>query len=90
MPGAPGQQVFVSGEFNGWSASATPLRYDPAKRLYAAYVPMPPGRRLYRMVVNGVWRADPNNPEVEENPFGDRNSVLVVRPIAPGSLASTA
>ncbi len=90
MPGAPGQQIFVSGEFNGWSASATPLRYDPTKRLYAAYVPMPPGRRLYRMVVNGVWRADPNNPEVEENPFGDRNSVLVVRPMAPGSLATTA
>lgn len=90
MPGAPGQHVFVSGEFNGWSSSATPMRYDPVKRVYAAYVPMPPGRRLYRMVVNGLWRADPNNPEVEENPFGDRNSVLIVRPVSPGSFATPA
>ncbi|MBL0920535.1 MAG: AAA family ATPase [Phycisphaerales bacterium] len=90
MPGAPGLHVFVAGDFNGWSASATPLRYDPIRRVYSAYLPMTPGRRLYRVVVNGVWRADPNNPDVEENPFGDRNSVLVVRPVAPGSLATPA
>jgi 1,4-alpha-glucan branching enzyme len=90
FPGKPGHTVFVAGDFNGWAGGATPLEYDGARGLYAAFVPLPAGRRLYRLVIDGVWKADPHNPEIEENPFGDRNSVVVVRPPAPTVLATPA
>ena len=43
-----------------------------------AMVPMPPGRHRYRLVVGGVWQADPYNEEHEVNEHGERNSVIVV------------
>ncbi len=89
-PGAPGQNVCIAGDFNGWSSTATPMRYDAARSCYTSLVPLPAGRRLYRLVVNGLWKADPNNPEVEENPFGDRNSIVVVRPASPHAIATPA
>jgi hypothetical protein len=37
-----------------------------------------PGRHEYLFVVDGQWVPDPKAPETVPNPFGGRNSVLVV------------
>lgn len=74
----PTSSVAVAGEFNRWSPSATPLRYNPESGLHEGVVELPPGRCEYRIVVDGVWIADPANPSVSVNPFGETNSVFVV------------
>jgi len=37
-----------------------------------------PGRYEYRFVVDGHWWTDPENPDRQENPYGQDNSVLVI------------
>ena len=43
-----------------------------------AIVDIPPGRYQYRLVIDGVWQADPYNANVQLNEYGEHNSVLVV------------
>jgi len=74
----PTAQIAVAGEFNHWSPAATPMRYNPLSGLHEASVALPPGRCEYRLVVQGVWTADPSNPSTTVNPFGETNSVFVV------------
>ena len=54
------------------------MRYNPISGLHEASVALPPGRCEYRLVVQGLWIADPANPSTTVNPFGETNSVLVV------------
>lgn len=74
----PDTRVAIAGEFNRWSPSATPMRYNAVSGLHEAQIALPPGRCEYRLVVDGVWIADPSNPSMSVNPFGETNSVLVV------------
>lgn len=78
QPMDAGTAVSVAGTFNGWSADAHPLRPDPHTGVRQAFVAVPAGRHEYRLVIDGVWTADPFNPDQVGNPFGDRNSVLHV------------
>ena len=71
-------RVGVAGEFNRWSPDATPLRYNAGTGLHEGVAGIPPGRCEYRLVVDGVWLTDPGNPSLSVNPYGERNSVLVV------------
>ena len=80
--------VCVAGDFNGWSPTAQPLRYNPISQMHEAEIPIQPGRWRYRLVVNGRWITDPYNPDVEENSFGEYNSVVVVRPASPAPIVS--
>ncbi|RMD60031.1 MAG: hypothetical protein D6824_10115, partial [Planctomycetota bacterium] len=73
-PAPPHARVAVAGDFNNWSESATVLRYNPSLGVHEACVPLPPGRREYRLVVDGVWMADPHNPP----PLGKGNSMVIV------------
>jgi len=73
-PAPPQARVAVAGDFNGWSDSATVLTYNPSLGVHEACVPLPPGRREYRLVVDGRWMADPHNPP----PRGKGNSVVIV------------
>ena len=69
------KSVFVAGSFNQWSQ--TPLVPDGQGR-WVGSLTLPPGRYEYLFVVDGEWLADPNAPEAVENPFGGKNSVVVV------------
>ncbi len=48
---------------------------DPVEPLC---IPLPAGRRQYRLVVDGRWIIDPHNPETEPNPYHETNSLVVV------------
>lgn len=75
LPGA--SSVNVAGDFNNWSAEATPMsRLDDED--FSAVLPLAPGRYRYRYVVDGQWLSDPANNNVETNQFGDLNSVVEV------------
>ncbi len=77
---APGaRSVRIAGEFNGWNADVTPLRAAGPDGRFEVKLPLAPGRYQYRYVIDGRWTNDPFNHLVDTNPFGEPNSVVVVR-----------
>jgi 1,4-alpha-glucan branching enzyme len=71
------KNVFVAGSFNEWKPEETPLMCVGDGR-WAGDLVVKPGRHEYLFVVDGQWLPDPNAKESVQNPFGGRNSVLVV------------
>jgi len=71
------QQVYVAGSFNGWKPDTTPLMALGNGR-WKGDLKLVPGRHEYLFVVDGQWRPDPNARETVQNPFGGRNSVVMV------------
>ena len=59
QPGRPDQIVTVCGDFNGWSTSATPLRWSSTSSAFEAIVPLPPGTYRYQLVIDGRPGPDP-------------------------------
>ncbi|MBK9189916.1 MAG: AAA family ATPase [Phycisphaerales bacterium] len=78
QPITSGMSVSVAGAFNGWSSTTHVMRRNPELGVFELCLPLPPGRHLYRLVVDGQWTADPYNDTCEPNPFGDTNSVILV------------
>ncbi len=72
--------VHVAGEFNGWSTDATPLSDDDGDGVWTAVVELEPGRYEYKFVIDGgaKWVADEGNEEFVPDPYGGRNSIVVV------------
>ena len=70
--------VSIAGDFNGWSAQATPM--EPGRRAgdWRMSMPLAAGRYRYRLVVDGKWITDPSNNYVEANQFGELNNVVEV------------
>lgn len=76
---APGaHEVRLAGDFNNWSAEATPMLSNGREGCFHALLPLAPGRYRYRYVVDGEWRHDAHNNYVEANPFGGLNSIVEV------------
>ncbi len=90
LPATIGRQVSVAGEFNGWSATPTPMTLNETGEAWQVCVPLPAGANQYRLVVDGAWIADPYNPNVAPNPFGGTNSVVMVAPKAASGTSSIA
>ncbi len=78
QPPGVGRSIYVAGDFNAWSSTATPLRYDEIKGAHEALVEIPPGRYRYRLIVDGRWLADPHNDNRQLNDYNETNNVLVV------------
>lgn len=68
------KQVFAAGSFNGWNNSADPLTGPDSDGVFTRAVRLPPGRYLYKFVVDGNWIPDPDNPNRSTD--GYNNSVL--------------
>ncbi|HUK83814.1 MAG TPA: isoamylase early set domain-containing protein [Verrucomicrobiae bacterium] len=71
------QWVSVAGSFNEWEPDQTPLQKGKGG-IWRTTVLLSPGIHLYRFVVDGEWRSDPNAQESSPNEFGETNSVVVV------------
>ncbi len=78
QPISIGRSVAVAGDFNAWSSETHRLRRNESIGVFELCVKLPPGRHVYRMVIDGQWSADPFNDEFELNPFGEPNSVVRV------------
>lgn len=72
------RSICVAGDFNGWSPSTTPLRFNPALNIFEAMVPLSRGRHHYRLVIDGRWLSDSHNPNTQSNAYGEPNSVVEV------------
>lgn len=84
QPLSAGKQVFIAGDFNGWSAMSLPMTRNDRLGVYERLVPIPPGRWQYRLVIDGHWTHDACNPSTQSNPFGGLNSILDI-PATSGS-----
>jgi chromosome partitioning protein len=80
QPLSMGERLAIAGDFTGWMP--VPMRRNDAARVFELCLPLAPGRREYRLVVDGRWIADPFNERSEINPFGELNSVFMVEPLA--------
>ncbi len=78
-PGGETSRLFIAGDFNGWSPTATPLRFNQRLGVHEACVPLPAGKQRYRVVVNGRWVTDPYNTDTTTDRFGELTSVVNVR-----------
>lgn len=73
------RNVSLVGDFNGWDATATPMRRTDGRATWSVSVSLPAGRHVYAFVVDGNdWVTDPQAPLSPEQWFGQRNSVVVV------------
>ncbi|MBL0871319.1 MAG: AAA family ATPase [Phycisphaerales bacterium] len=88
VPASLGRSIYIAGQFNNWSLSETPMRLNLDLGVFEATVPLPPGKHEYRLIVDGRWIADPYNPVVSINPFGEANSAVHVTTAPIPQLAS--
>jgi chromosome partitioning protein len=72
------RRVVIAGDFNNWSAMATPMIAGETAGTWTASLPLLPGRYRYRLVVDGNWMTDPSNTYVESNQFGELNNIVEV------------
>ena len=82
QPGGPGQVMAVCGDFNGWSMSATPMQFNPDKRVFEATVPLPPGEYRYQIAVDGRMHRDPYNDTEQTDPDRPISRLVVESPRA--------
>ena len=71
------KSVAVAGSFNEWKPERTPL-VPLGNGQWKGDLDVKPGRHEYLFVVDGQWLPDPNAKESVANPFGGKNSVLIV------------
>ena len=71
------KSVCVAGTFNEWNPAKTPLN-PLGNGHWTGGLEVKAGRYEYLFVVDGQWLPDPNAKETVQNPFGGKNSVLVV------------
>jgi hypothetical protein len=68
------RSVFISGSFNGWSTSGTPMRR--AGKGWIVDMELAPGKYSYKYIVDGRWTTDPVNRLRERGGTGSWNSVV--------------
>jgi 1,4-alpha-glucan branching enzyme len=71
--------VYVSGDFNGWSATSVRMIRREGNCIWDKRLTLPPGRYEYKFVVDGEWIADPAAREQTSNAYGSLNSVVEVQ-----------
>lgn len=74
------QGVSVVGDFNNWNRETHPLARMSNSQEWAATLQLKPGRYRYKYLINNaLWSTDPLAQQYENDGFGGRCSVLVVR-----------
>jgi cellulose biosynthesis protein BcsQ len=72
-----GRRVQVAGDFNDWIPDRD-VATRKGKGGVRKVLKLRPGAYQYRVIVDGIWREDPGNPERVPNIYGGENSLLHV------------
>jgi serine/threonine protein kinase len=70
-------KVYLAGQFNNWSSTATPMTRK-ANGDWVADLQLKSGTYQYKFVVDGKWRYDVDNPDRVDDGEGGFNSILKV------------
>ena len=68
--------VILAGSFNDWNTRK--LKMIKAGSTWIATVDLIGGKHHYKYIVDGSWITDPANPIIEDDGYGNKNSVLFV------------
>ena len=72
-------RVSLVGDFNGWDASANPMKTQGVNGMWTVFVPLQPGMHTYSFVVDGAhFVADPTAPIAPDDGYGHKSSVVLV------------
>ena len=71
------RSVGIAGTFNDWNPKAATMCLTGAGR-WIKELTLPPGNYEYQYVVDGKWINDPRAVKSTPDPYGGRNSVLLV------------
>jgi chromosome partitioning protein len=70
--------VRLAGDFNEWVPDRNIVSAKDENGVWKKIVPAAPGTYQYRLVVDGRWCEDPNNPNRVMNALGEYNSVVEI------------
>ncbi|MCC6348195.1 MAG: hypothetical protein IT347_01215 [Candidatus Eisenbacteria bacterium] len=71
--------VALCGDFNSWATTADPMT-QRADGSWSLTRKLAPGRYAYKFLVDGTaWKSDDGNSESQDDGFGGKNSVVVVK-----------
>lgn len=73
-----GKTVSIAGSFNEWDPNVKYLTDKDGDGVYIGYLMLAPGRYEYKLIIDGKWCMDDNNPNFLPNDFGTLNSVIEV------------
>jgi serine/threonine protein kinase len=62
--------VFLAGDFNKWSQTATPMQKGPTGD-WVVSMGLKTGTYKYKFFVDGKWQRDPDNPDFTKDSYGD-------------------
>ena len=68
------KKVYLAGTFNNWKTTQLPMRQTPSGWIVS--IKLPPGKYLYKYIIDGKWYDDSNNRQREDDLNGGRNSVF--------------
>jgi len=72
-------KVTIAGEFNNWDKNANPMQKKNG--IWYIKLDLPPGKYEYKFVIDGTrWVEDPKAEKFVKDPYGGRNSVIIVKP----------
>jgi len=72
------KDVYITGSFNHWQVSDNYKMEKSEDGLWVKNLHMSSGRHLYKFVIDGVWKEDPQNTLVENDTMGGKNSVIKI------------
>lgn len=76
---SPGARVVqLAGDFNDWMPHTTPMHKLGDSGAFEATLRLPPGRYRYRLVIDGRWAYDRDNPQTETSEYGEISSVVEI------------
>lgn len=79
-----GNNVYLSGDFNGWSSSADKLnRVSGTNFFYITKIFERDARLDYKFIVDGNWILDPNNPRTCPGGFGPNSELAMPAYVQP-------
>ncbi len=73
------KSVGIAGDFNNWKPRQADAFDKDENGVWSKVIRLNPGLYQYKMIIDGKWVSDPNNPIKVQSPFGGSNSVLVVK-----------
>ena len=73
------KEVYLAGDFNNWSQDESSAMVNNNGNWHKR-ISLKEGQYHYRLIVDGKWVADPQNPNMERNPYGEFDSLLKVSP----------
>jgi cyclomaltodextrinase len=77
-PAGASGTIYLAGTFNGWSSSQDAMKDEDGDGVFEITLNLKPASYEYKFVQDGKWFEDPHAASSVSDPYGGKNSVVVV------------